>query len=259
MSYPDACTHVGQQPQKPTSKLSTPRPSVNSSPVLPPAQTWAEQAQQFVYSCQDSLEGTKAQKWLNDRGLTDETIFISGIGYNSKDQYQKREKWGLQPERRKDGRPKGVWLPRGIVIPWLMDGEVVKTNIRRPIGDPSYIVIAGGTSTALFGADDIDINKPTVIVEGEIDCLTLQQEARHLVNVVATGSTQGARRTKWLARLSLCPSLLVSFDADQAGNEASAWWIKNLDRAKRWKPYWSDVNQLHQQGVSLVKWIEAAL
>jgi len=256
MSYAEACAHVGQ-PQKPRPATAAPRTqaSINTEPPAPPAEQWAERARQFVYESQDALEGSKAFEWLINRGLTEETIFTSGIGYNPAERYEPRDLWGLPPEQRKDGRRKDLWLPRGIVIPWMMDDQVVGVRIRRPAGDPLYYFISGGTSTALFGSDEMDAALPAVLVEGEFDALTIQQESRDLVNAVATGSTMGARRMKWVGRLSLLPHTLISYDNDEAGNKAAHWWIKQLGNAKRWRPYWGDVNQLAQDGVNVRRWI----
>ena len=57
-------------------------------------------------------------------------------------------------------------------------------------------------------------DKPAILVEGEIDALTLGQQAGDLVVPVATGSTEGSKRPRWIGRLALCPLVLVSFDAE---------------------------------------------
>jgi len=55
-----------------------------------------------------------------------------------------------------------------------------------------------------------------------------------------------------VGRRALCSSVLVAFDADASGDEASAWRLKALGpRAKRWRPYWDDPNAMLQGGVDL--------
>ena len=91
-----------------------------------------------------------------------------------------------------------------------------------------------------------------VLVEGEVDALTIVQACGEQVAVVATGSTCGARRDAWVARLALAPVVLVAFDADKpgadgspgAGDCAAAWWINALPNALRWRPLLHDVNSL---------------
>lgn len=231
----------------------------HEQPLLPPAEQWLEQAWPFLISCQESLwgdAGARALAWLRSRGLTDETICAAGLGYCDHDHYTEREAWGVAPETTKDGRPKGLWLPRGVVIPWLVDGELWGVRIRRPDGYPKYYLIPGGQASGLFNADQVKPGEPAVIVEGEIDALTICQAD---YTAVATGSTHGARRTRWIARLSTASTVLVAYDNDDAGNGAAAYWLEVLPNAKRWRPYWSDANQLQQDGVSVAAWIAAGL
>lgn len=95
-----------------------------------------------------------------------------------------------------------------------------------------------------------------MIVEGELDALTIGQAG---YTAVATGSTHGARRTRWIARLSTASTVLVAYDNDKAGNDAAFYWLEALPNAKRWRPYWSDANQLQQDGVNVATWIAAGL
>lgn len=72
--------------------------------------------------------------------------------------------------------------------------------------------------TVFTHADSLAEGKPVVLVEGEIDALTVQQTAGDLVKLaVAAGSTAGSRRTVWVAKLALAPQVLVAFDADANG------------------------------------------
>ncbi len=58
----------------------------------------------------------------------------------------------------------------------------------------------------------------------------------------------------------MCSIVLVAFDADTAGDEASAWWRNTLGpRAKRWRPYWGDANAMLQAVVDLRTWVREGL
>lgn len=231
----------------------------HEQPLQPPTEQWLSEAWPFLISCQDRLwsdAGARALTWLRGRGLTDTTIQSAGLGYCDRDQYTDREAWGLAPETTKDGKPKGLWLPRGVVIPWLVDGELWGVRIRRPQGDPKYYLLPGSQAGALYGADQVQPAKPAVLLEGEIDALTIRQAG---FVAVATGSTHGARRVRWVARLATAEPVLVAYDNDDAGNQAAAYWLAALSNAKRWRPYWSDANQLQQDGVSVAGWIAAGL
>jgi hypothetical protein len=49
--------------------------------------------------------------------------------------------------------------------------------------------------------------------------------------------------------------VLVALDADEAGEEAAAYWLKVLPNAERWRPWWDDPNQLMMDGVDLRTWL----
>jgi len=203
----------------------------------------------------------RALEWLHGRRLSDDTLWAAGIGYNPTDQYTERETWGLPPETNDRGRPKKLWLPRGVVIPWVISGDLwgVRIRIPKPVGPiEKYYWIPGG-APALYRADTLTGALPAVLVEGEIDALTIAQEAGDLAEAVATGSTHGARHVRWLARLALSPAVLVAYDTDEPGEKAAGYWLDVVKNAKRWRPYWGDANGLAQEGVSVRNWIDAGL
>jgi hypothetical protein len=130
--------------------------------------------------------------------------------------------------------------------------------VRQPRGKPKYIG-PRGNKNALYNAHALSRDKPAILVEGVFDALTLKQAAGDIITPVATGSTTGARRLRWIARLALCPLVLVSFDADEAGTKAAAWWLDVLPSAKRWRPYWGDVNAMAQGGVDMRLWVSTGI
>jgi len=234
------------------------RSNAHTEPCQAPGGLWSDRAWEFVFDCQQHLmeRGTnpKALEWLHGRKLTDETLWAVGIGYNPAGQYIERAAWGLPPATREDGRRKDLWLPRGVVIPWVIDGDLWGVRIRRPVGDPKYYWIPGG-APALYRADSLTGARPAVLVEGEIDALTIAQEAGDVAVAVATGSTGGGRHVRWLARLALPPAVLVAYDADEPGEKAAGYWLDVVKNAKRWRPYWGDANGLAQEGVNVRNWI----
>ena len=80
--------------------------------------------------------------------------------------------WGLESPADPAQR---IPVPRGITIPWFAGGALWRINVRRPLtaaqiaaGQPKYL---GPTDfgNALYNADSLDVDKPVVLVEGEID------------------------------------------------------------------------------------------
>lgn len=228
----------------------------------PPNAQWQTRALDFVATAQAALwgdVGAKALSWLMGRGLSEDTITRGGLGYHAgSPEYEDRAAWGLPEELNDNGNPKRVWLPRGVVIPWVVGDDVWRVNIRRPVGDPKYIG-ATGYGNALYDADQLTTDRPAILVEGELDALTIKQVAGDLLTPTATGSTGGARRARWLARLALCPRVLVAFDADKAGEEARQYWLAVLPNGRYWRPFWGDANKMLQTGGDLRGWIAAGL
>jgi hypothetical protein len=122
-----------------------------------------------------------------------------------------------------------------------------------------YISLSGSANT-LYRIETLRPEAPVIIVEGVIDALALVQEVGDLLAVVAAGSTTGGRLERWIGRVALASLVLVSFDADEAGDQAAAWWLNALGRrAKRWRPYWDDPSAMLQAGADLREWIRAGL
>lgn len=259
MSYADACKAVGEKPKDYSERVEHRKSIKVAQRVNAPHVTWQEQAQIFLEHCQGTLwssAGTKALSWLHERGLTNETISAAGLGYNPVEDHVRRESWGLEPELRIDGQQKSLWLPRGIVIPWTMDGSLWGVRIRRPIGDPKYYFVPGGEASGLYGADSVRAGQPVVVFEGEFDSLSVKQSG---YTAVATGSTMGSRRAKWVARLGTCSIVLIAYDNDEAGECASSYWLAALNNARRWRPMWDDANQMLRDGADLSVWVKAGL
>lgn len=261
LSFQEAAAAVGKAPI--AYNQASPRAGAGDGTKYPPSTAWQEPAWQFAFDCQAHLmennTNPRARAWLHSRGLRDGAIWSAGLGYNPADCHLDRREWGLPPEHRQDGRPKSLWLPRGITIPWVIDGQLWGIRIRRPVGQPRYYWIPGGTASGLYNADAISPERATVLVEGELDALTIQQEAGDLVAAVATGSTTAGRHIRWLARLSTAPLVLVAYDADQAGDNASSYWTTALDNAIRWRPWWSDINDLLQEQIDVRRWAQLGL
>jgi DNA polymerase-1 len=107
---------------------------------------------------------------------------------------------------------------------------------------------------------DPRLEVPLVLLEGEIDALSVAQECRGIVSAVATGSTEGSRIGKWKVWITIRKLIFVAFDADDKGDKAAAWWLHRLHDGRRLRPLWDDANQMLQDGVDLFNnWIQPEL
>lgn len=225
MTFSQACQALGQD---------APQPVKRSAPTIQPPRgidapprSWQERASALVDECAAALWTPAARgalAWLRARGLTDDTIRAARLGHN---RLQRSE----------------PFAPRGIVIPGYHAGQLVAAKVRRTNDElarhpdyAKYIALAhDGYSGAgwLYGVNALERAKPAVIVESELDALLISQSG--LAAGLASGGTDGARRSHWPARIAaLAGDVLVSFDSDTAGQEASAWWLERIERAESW-------------------------
>lgn len=266
LTYPEACAHLGMDLGQDhgrgmrsggTQTVVAPiAPSAGpcAPSLTPPNMIWQSHANGHAARCAAQLwtpAGARALSYLHARGLFDDVLRAHNVGYNPTDTWEDHAWWGLP---KPDQGAKRIWLPRGITFPWYINGTPWRLNIRRPLtpkeaaaGEAKYIGPAG-FANALYNADSLvprgGTIPPAVLVEGEIDALTIVQACGAEVAAVATGSTAGSRRGPWIAQLAVAPVVLVAFDADTAGDGAAAWWLDILPHALRWRPPLHDVNTL---------------
>ena len=201
-----------------------------------------------------------AWSYLEARGFDRRTIDAALIGVNPETQFDDPERWGLD----RDGK---VWIPRGVVIPWMHAGHMWGLNIRRPDGDlepgaeedwksRKYQRVSGSCN-ALYNANQLD-GRPVALVEGELDALAIQQESDQ-VAAVATGSTAWGRTTRWRALLRCAPIVLVCFDPGEAGEQASRYWTETMPNTFRWRPHLHDAAEMLEAGADIARWIDEGL
>jgi DNA primase len=200
LTYAEACERLGLRPGEPCARRRHDplTPSLAPETVTPPAPAWQAAGRSFVERCRRRLwtdDGVAARQWLAQRGLSEETLLRAQVGYHPRDSHPPRTAWGLDAGA---GQHQTLWLPRGIVLPWFVGSDLWRINVRRPLtpaqcaaGEAKYIGPAG-FANGLYGADSLADGKPVVLVEGEIDALTVAQTAGDLAAAVATGSTAGS-------------------------------------------------------------------
>jgi hypothetical protein len=202
----------------------------------------------FCSYCQGQLfEGdNEALAHLRGRGLTDETIRRWGLGYHDRKRWRDPGKWGLEGGNK-------IFLPRGVVIPWRVDGATWHVKFRRFDDDPKYIRIRGGVP-ALYGLDHLTDKAAVVICEGELDAVLVWQEAGDLVDAVAIGAKTARVGAKGIAHLAPASHWLLALDTD-AEAEAGTW-AEYSDRVHRIKPIeGNDLTDFHNAGGDLRAWI----
>jgi DNA primase len=240
LTFREACERLGHPLPEVPRRRRAPKPSPLARP---PRETWQARARAFVDACERALwlpVGAEVRAYVRGRVLRDDTLQAAHIGYHAEARHEPWELWGLTPEPQR----KGIWLPRGLVFPWWSSGTLWRVTFRRlaPPGtavqelgqvDGNSHFTVQGSANLLYNIDGVWPNVPAVLVEAPLDALSIIQEAGDLVAVVAA-STGWGRLERWIGRLALASVVLLSFDADDAGKSAAAWWQKALgSRAKR--------------------------
>ncbi len=269
LSYFEALDFLGIEKTKSikTKRTHTGPPAFmpKTEPLPPPL--WVEKATKLLKWSQEQLwtpDGQAERKILLDKGLNEETIRRAGIGRNTgergKDIYRDRRGWGLSHEFHRDGRPKRLWIPQGIIIPLQGKEGARRLRIRRRTkDDPRYVIVAGSSMAPLILES---VNSFFMVVESELDAWLVFQEAGDLCGVVAMGSASAKPDAAAHDLFIKSEKILNALDYDPAGARASwrFWPAVYGAKVTRWPvPIGKDPSDAWQQGTNIRDWIEAGL
>lgn len=259
-SFVDACRELGvnlpDRPPVTTARATVVVPVAPEPPTLAddaeePSAAWRVRGDQYVAAAEAALwsyAGTRARRWLTDRGLSEESIRRWRLGYQPADAYDDPAAWGLEGKR--------IWLPRGIVIPWYLDGQLWQIKFRRPDpAAPKYVAVRGGTPV-LFGAETLQEHGIAVLPEGEFDAMLLEQHCGDLVGVATLGSA--SRRPDALAAECLLSArtILTLHDGDAEGERGAERLSGLTSRAVRIRvPIGKDATDFVKAGGDLRAWL----
>ena len=230
-----------------------------------PTGVWQQKAEAMVHYAREVLFNTPdAVAWLADRGISEKAAKAWWLGWfggdkDGKDLFRPRESWGLGPALKDDGTPKKLWIPRGLVIPWVGVDGIYRIRIRRPEGEPRYYVLPGSTMDCLIlprmGA------RAYVVVESELDAVMIHALADDLIAVVALGNSSRKPDAKVWTSLQCAARVLVSLDNDPAGRKATEWWLAHLpDTAMDYPaPSGKDPGDAFKAGADIQEWIREGL
>lgn len=262
LSFKDACQElrciVPDEPNRPQ-QSRTPQPDIYASDLRDAAcfdDRWQGCAEDFAYACAgrlwDDWQGAAGQ-YLQDRGITRKMAVAALLGVN---EVSYKASWGGVD----------VYLPRGITIPWLIDGlTIYNVRVRRrnqdlaAKPDLSKYASAKGAANGMYGVDLVRPGDRVYMTEGEFDQMILKdyllKRGDENSSVVSIGSNTGARVIRWVARLALASKVILCFDNDSAGEVAAEYWLKVLGRKALWKrPTKKDITELWQAG-ELATWM----
>jgi len=277
MSFVDACDYLniplpergnpsaasrGSAPGGRNTTLPPQRPKFIPNEHAAPADVWQEKALKFVAWAQGNLaRNDEVLAWLSARGISAETAVNFRLGWNigedGKDIYRARQSWGLPEVLRDDGRPKALWIPRGLVIPHIVDSVIYRIRIRRPEeSGPRYYVLPGSSMSIMTIEPS---RRAFVVVESELDAIAIAA-ACPLAGAVALGSVAAKPDADTTATLRGALQILNALDYDAAGAKAMTWWADQFPNCERWPvPKGKDPGEAARLGVDLNSWVEAGL
>jgi DNA primase len=230
---------------------SGPRPAPPPKPAYePPADDWQELAKKIIETCKANLwapSGKKALEYLKGRGLSESTIERFNLGYSA-NFYQDKK----------------LFVPRGVLIPCTVAGEVWYLKIRLPVytGGKKYTQVEGSRPAAIYNADNLAGANMALFCEGEFDCMIATQEFGEIIPTVTLGSaTNRPDLATWGAYLLPLQVVMMTYDADEAGSEGSAALGALVGERAKLAPLpegVKDINDYWKAGGDLRAWIEPA-
>jgi DNA primase len=239
----------GRLPPMPTSTRS------NFRKVEPQPLAWSEIAERIVRQCVDVLwSGTPASRgalaWLHRRGLEGHTLKEWRIGFNPTSQ-----------------RINGLWLDKGITIPYYAAEQIWAVNVRRSDGflqqypDEGKYRMVKGSKRVLFGANRMVGRQDVVVTEGEFDALLAWQCAADSLDVVTMGGAQSMPSGQWLAYLAWGKRFYVATDNDAAGDKAANNWLELVKSrgSRATVPDGKDLTEYWQRGGDVSQWLTSLL
>lgn len=201
-----------------------------------PAEQWSEHAALFVeHSVQRLAEAPDVIEQLEGWGIDLDTARKCRIGWNDRDKFPPVTSWGLPYAKGRTGKEAKIYLPAGLVIPYMPGGRVVKLKIRRsaPDAEPRYWHVKGGYSGFhIYGRPEWRV---WVIIETERDAAMVWRFVRHMhIGTMATGSASARPDDRAEAILRNAQCILNAGDFDQAGRKNAGWWEQEFPQCMRW-------------------------
>lgn len=235
----------------------------SSAPLMKRSPIWQEQAAKYLEQAHsDLLLNQDVLTYLAKRGLPLDAVINYRLGWSAQDQCFARIDWNLPEESKEDGTLKKLWLPRGLIIPTIDFGKIIRLKTRRTNwneGDalPKYIAIPGSSE----GLNIIGNKKHPVLIvaETELDGYALHHAVGDFSVIIAIGGSikKPDDVTDYLAQHKV---LLICPDSDSAGNDVWKKWSALYPHAINCQTTTGkDIGEAIEQGLDLRSWIISKL
>lgn len=190
-----------------------------------------------LFECASTLGGDRGAAYLDSRGISREVASTADVRYNASWPHWSRT-------------PSGEWILAGtsrrVVFPIrdptrrlvAIQGRVITANDLGP-----KVVTRGNLSLGVFLTDPHVLEAPLIaVVEAPIDALSLALAG------IPSVALCGTNLPEWLPQIVAFRTIVLAFDADPAGDQASVK-AANAFRAfgcdlERWRPICKDWNEV---------------
>lgn len=219
---------------------------------LQAAYSWIQenaQGEQSAEFWKQSPPAVKAYRYLQNRGLSHDTIRDFMLGYNPE--------WCKYKNAGK--------LAPGITIPSFAgqasDIYYLKVRTFRANLD-KYMYLRGSKAGGLFNANRLLSARYVIVTEGEFDALLLGQYLPPLWAAVTLGSAAAIPSRYWQYHFAMLRAGFTAHDADEAGqNGAAKWrellpWLKPMPAALQPN---EDITDFWKRGGDISAWIRTAI
>jgi hypothetical protein len=213
-----------------------------------PQQQWAQQAAPLIEKAHHTLLQNQDQlNYLHQRGIPSAAIEWGKLGYLPENRYPKRETWGLPTELKENGKPKKMFIPSGILIPFFDADTPHRIRIRRENPrqqDSRYYWVQGS-------GDDVPVIGPAkaravVVIESDLDAFMVRWQCRDLdIAVIPLGTCSAKPKQTAMRTLQNAQVILLAHDFEprvnprtgqheNPGGQGAKWWLNTFPGAKRW-------------------------
>jgi 5S rRNA maturation endonuclease (ribonuclease M5)/KaiC/GvpD/RAD55 family RecA-like ATPase len=186
-------------------------------------------ASDYARAEKNFMESAAAQEFLKSRGISVETARKLHVGF-------KQDVGRLAGDGNQDIADKG-WL----VFPCFEGDRVVGLKYRSIVR--KAFCRQPGFKSALFNADSIDLFEPVIVVEGELDCLSLAEIGLRSVSITSASTIPS---TEELDKIASASNVYLAVDSDSAGQKAMERLKKVIPNSKEilWEAGCKDANDV---------------
>ena len=198
-------------------------------PAEPPKQRKGTTVQDDIKKWQDQFTGSPAAEYVKARGLSEDLAKQYGLGYAAE--------FKTQNEGEDGKRAYATW--RALIVPTGSESYTAR-NIDQPQVPAEKNRIRKRGASVIFNSKALyEAQKPVMIVEGELDALSVIEAGGEAVGLGSTSNY--SQLVRLIEEKQPAQPLILALDADEAGQKTEKLLAEELTRLQtafyRYNPY----------------------